>query len=374
MLFARKIKRSSPHALIMQRTIALLDIDYFYAQCELLRNPSLKGKPVVVIMPTIRENTGAVATCNYEARALKIRSGMSLSLAKKLSNVNTIFIKADKEYYKELSSKVFGLIDFYCSKVEQVSIDEAYLDLTNPQGFEKAVEACEKIKERIVSELGLTCSIGLSINKLIAKMASEEKKPDGLFIVQANEVDSFIEKMVVGKIHGLGPKSVSILKNEGISTVRELKTLKKSRLIELFGEARGSMFYDFAQGRDDREIDTNREKQQTSRMMTLKTDSSSIEEMDESLTLLCELVFNEVKKIKRVFLTCSIIIVTPKFETITKSKTLSEPIKSVEELKRVEKQLLEAFMDESLQKVRRLGVRVSNFSEDYGFQKKLFDY
>jgi DNA polymerase IV (archaeal DinB-like DNA polymerase) len=358
----------------MQRIIALLDIDYFYAQCELLRNPSLKGKPVVVIMPTIRENTGAVATCNYEARALKIRSGMSLSLAKKLSNVNTIFIKADKEYYKEMSSKVFGLIDFYCSKVEQVSIDEAYLDLTNPQGFEKAIESCEKIKERIVSELGLTCSIGLSINKLIAKMASEEKKPDGLFVVQASEVDSFIEKMSVGKIHGLGPKSAGILKNEGISTVRELKTLKKNKLIELFGEARGGMFYDFARGCDDREIDTNREKQQTSRMMTLKTDSSSIEEMEEALTLLCELVFNEVKKIKRVFLTCSIIIITPKFDTITKSKTLSEPIKSIEELKRVEKQLLEAFMCESLQKVRRLGVRVSNFSEDYGFQKKLFDF
>ena len=359
---------------VMQRIIALLDIDYFYAQCELLRNPALKEKPVVVIMPTIRENTGAVATCNYDARALKIRSGMSLSLAKKLASSETVFIKADKEYYKEISSKVFELIDFYCSKVEQVSIDEAYFDLTNPEGFEKAIEVCEKIKERVRSELGLTCSIGLSTNKLIAKMASEEKKPDGLFTVLAKEVDSFLAKKEVGKIHGLGPKSTSILKNKGIRVVSELKTLAKRELIELFGEAKGSSFYDFARGIDNREIDTNREKQQISRMMTLKTDSSSIEEMQEPLALLCELVFNEVKKLKRVFLTCSIIIITPKFETITKSKTIGEPIKSIDELVKIEKQLLELFMSESLQKVRRLGVRVSNFSEDYGFQKKLLDY
>jgi DNA polymerase IV (archaeal DinB-like DNA polymerase) len=357
----------------MQRVIALMDLDYFYAQCELIRNPALKGKPVVVTIPTIREGVGAVATCNYEARDLKIRSGMSLVLAKKLSNKETIFIKADKEYYKEMSSKVFELTDFFCSKVEQVSIDEAYLDLTNPEGFGKAKEICEKIKERIRNELGLTCSIGLSLNKLISKMASDEKKPDGLFVVLPEEVNKFLEKKKIRKLHGLGPKAEKILNAKNIETIKDLEQVTKKELIDLFGNSKGEMFFSFARGQDDREVNPNREKQQISRMMTLKKDTNQISDMKESLTLLCELVFNEIKKMKKNFKTCSLIVITSKRETITRSKTIDEKI-DLEQLMSIENKLLEDFLSESLQNVRRLGVRLSNFNEDYGFQKKLFDY
>lgn len=325
-------------------------------------------------MPTVRANTGAVATSNYEARKLKIRSGMSLSLAKKLSNEDTVFIKADKEYYQEISKKVFEVVDFFCEKVEQVSVDEAYLDLSNPNGFEDATEKCRKIKEKIRNEIGLTCSIGLSVNKLIAKMASEENKPDGLTIIKENEINSFISKKKVSALHGLGPKSEKKLMEKGVITISDLQKVSLQELIKLFGKAKGEMFYNFSRGIDNREINSNREKQQLSRMITLKKDTNNFEEIKESVFLLSELVFKEAKKINKNFKTCSIIIITNKFETITKSKTLDEPILNVEELKNIELELLQNYLNESLSQIRRIGVRVSNFGGEFGFQKKLFDF
>jgi DNA polymerase IV (archaeal DinB-like DNA polymerase) len=354
------------------KLIVLLDLDYFYAQAEQVRNPEIKNKAVVIVMPTVRGG-GAIATCNYKARELKIKSGMPLSLAKKLSNDETIFINADKNYYQELSKKVFDIVDFFCEKVEQVSIDEAYLDLTNPEGIEKAKEICKKIKERIRNDLSLTCSIGLSVNKLIAKMASDENKPDGLTIIEEKDVQSFISNKKVKEVYGLGPKSEKILEKKGISLVKEMQKLSVEELKELFGEAKGKQFHNFSRGIDDREVKENREKKQISRMMTLQKDSLSFEEIVPSLEILCGLVYNQTQKAKQSFKTCSLILITNKFETITKSKTLQSNI-SLEELKEVEKELLKEFLNSTLQLVRRVGVRVSNFEDSFGIQKKLLEF
>ncbi|MFA5763281.1 MAG: DNA polymerase IV [archaeon] len=354
------------------KIIALLDLDYFYAQCEQIRNPALKNKPVVIVMPTIRGG-GAIATCNYAARALKIKSGMGLALAKKLSNSETVFINADKEYYKELSDKVFDIVDFFCDNVEQVSIDEAYLELTNPEGFEKAVKICENIKSKIKSELSLTCSIGLSVNKLISKIASEEKKPDGFTKILPNQVDEFLLKKQVREIHGIGPKYGEILKENKIFTIKELRLVSVQKLIALFGNVKGEQFYNFAKGIDPREVQSNREKQQLSRMMTLQTDTLSFDEIKDTLDLLSSLVYNESKTLKKNFRTCSLIIITNKYETFTKSKT-SELTLDLNMLKEIEYVLLKDFLDESLQLVKRVGVRISNFDANYGTQKKLFDF
>ncbi len=354
------------------KIIALLDLDYFYAQCEQIRNPALKNKPVVIVMPTVRGG-GAIATCNYVARALKIKSGMGLSLAKKLSNSETVFINADKDYYKEISDKVFDIVDFFCDKVEQVSIDEAYLDLTNPEGFEKAVKICESIKSKIKSELSLTCSIGLSVNKLIAKLASEEKKPDGLTKVVPEQVDSFLLKKQVREIHGVGPKYGEIFNANKIFTIKELRLVSIQKLIDWFGNVKGEQFYNFAKGVDSREVQSNREKQQLSRMMTLKNDTLNFDEIKSTIDLLSSLVYNESKTIKKNFKTCSLIIITNKYETFTKSKTLELNL-DLNTLKEVEYSLLKDFLDESLQLVKRVGVRISNFDANYGTQKKLFDF
>jgi len=358
----------------MQRIIGLIDLDYFYAQCEILRKPQLRGKPVVIVMPSLRENSGAIATCNYEARALKIKSGMPLSLARKLSNPETVFINVDKEYYLDISKKVFEIVDFFCEKVEQVSVDEAYFDLSNPSGFEKAVETCAKIKQRIKSELGLTCSIGVSVNKLLAKMASSAKKPDGLFVIKLGMVNDFLGKQKVGALHGVGPKSEEIFSKHGVVVVNDIKKFSKSDLVLWFGEAIGSRFFDFAFGKDEREIEPNREKQQLSRMITMKQDSRDEVFIKQNIDFLCGLLYKEIHALKKRFKTVSLIVVTDKMDTLTKSRTKSEPVESLNNLLIIEYELLSDFLHESQSVVRRIGVRVSNFDEDTGFQQKLFEF
>ena len=356
----------------MQPAIALLDLDYFYAQCEELRKPEIVGKPIVIVMPSIRENSGAIATANYLAREMKIKSGMPLQLAKKLASKETVFINADKEYYSVLSSKVFEIVDFFCDKVEQVSIDEAYLDLTSPLGFEKAEDTCIKIKKKIKIEIGLTCSIGLSTNKFLAKLASKEKKPDGFFIIR-EKYERLLEKKKIRELFGVGPKFEKIFKSKGIHKIGDIKNHSKAEIIELFGEAKGEDFYNFAFGIDNRKVEPNREKQQVSRMITLKSDSREFETIFEEVKLLSDLVFNDASKTHKKFKTISLIIINSNFETITKSKTKTD-INSLEKLIALGEQLLREFLDESLSKVRRIGIRVSNFEEDKGLQQTLFDF
>ncbi|MFA6269393.1 MAG: DNA polymerase IV [archaeon] len=358
----------------MEKIIGLLDLDYFYAQCEIIRNPSLRGKPVVIVMPSLRENSGAIATCNYEARALKIRSGMPLGLAKKLASSETVFINADKPFYEEQSRKVFEVLDFFCEKIEQVSIDEAYFDLTNPSGYEKAKELCKKIKDRIRSQLSLTCSIGVGPNKLISKMASSIKKPDGLFVVMPLELSDFLSKQKVTSLFGVGPKTEEIFKKNGVVFVSDIKKFARVDLINWFGEAIGGRLYDFAFGKDEREIEPNREKQQLSRMMTIKQDSRDYDYIVTNLDFLSELLYKQIVELKKMFKTVSLVIVTERMDTVTKSKTSTQAISSLVELKEMGHDLLRVYLNESLSNVRRVGVRVSNFDEGAGFQKKLFDY
>ncbi|MFA6064293.1 MAG: DNA polymerase IV [archaeon] len=358
----------------MERIIALLDLDYFYAQAEIIRKPEFKGKPVVIVMPSLRENSGAIATCSYEARALKISSGMPLSLAQKLANKETVFINADKPYYEEISAKVFEIVDFFCEKVEQVSVDEAYFDLTNPSDYDKAIEICNKIKQRIKSELGLTCSIGLAPNKVIAKMAASMKKPDGFSVVKPNEVDSFLLKQKVSALHGVGPKTEEEFKKHNILLVADIKKFQRVDLISWFGEANGVKFYDFAFGKDDRSVEVNREKQQLSRMMTIKQDSREYEFVVQNIDFLSVLLYKEILELKKRFKTVSLIIVTDRMDTVTKSKTKLEPISSIEDLQEIVHNLLKEYLNETLSSVRRVGVRVSNFDENSGFQRKLFEF
>lgn len=358
----------------MDKIIGFLDLDYFYAQCEMQRNYAIRGKPVVIVMPSIRENSGAIATCNYEARALKIKSGMPLSLAKKLADSSTVFINADKAYYEEISEKVFEIVDYFCERVEQVSIDEAYFDLSNPSGYEKAVELSMKIKQRIKSELGLTCSVGIGPNKLISKMICSLKKPDGLGVIKPDEVDSFLSKQRATDLIGVGEKSEEEFKKHGVLMVSDIKKFNKRDLVLWFGEAIGSRFYDFAFGIDPRTIEPNREKQQLSRLMTIKEDSRDYDVVVLNVEFLVDLLYKQVLDLKKNFRTISLIVVTDKMETITKSRTKPGDIESIDELKETSKELLKSFLNESSAYIRRVGVKVSNFEENTGFQKKLFDY
>ncbi|MDD3159741.1 MAG: DNA polymerase IV [Candidatus ainarchaeum sp.] len=357
----------------MDKIIGLIDIDYFYAQCEIIKNPELKNKPVVIFVETIREGSGVVATSNYLARKLKISSGMPFSLAKRLADKNTVFIKSDKDYYEEISKKVFEIIDYFLENVEQVSIDEAYIDLTNNEGFDKSVEIVKKIKERIKSETGLTCSVGISFNKFLAKMASNEKKPDGLYVIKKPDYLNYLKNKPIDLLPGVGEKIKDNLNKIGVKQILDLNNKSLDELIVILGQAKAKTFFSFVNGVDDRLVISNREKQQISKLMTLKKDSLILEEILPTLYLMCDLISVEVNKSKKSFRTCSLIIINSKFETITKSKTINDFI-SVSKLKEIEYLLLKEYLDEYKFAIRRIGVKVSNFNIDFGAQKKLFEF
>ena len=184
-------------ALIMQaRIVLLVDLDYFFAQCEERRNPSIKDKPVVVCVYSGRtEDSGAVSTANYVARNYGVKSGISISLAKKkLKDVNAFFLPVDKKFYKEISDSIMDILRNYVDLFEQVSVDEAYLDVTQrtKENYQRAKQLAVAIKNDILIQQQLTCSIGVGPNKLVAKIAADIRKPDRLTVVKPEQVKSFL--------------------------------------------------------------------------------------------------------------------------------------------------------------------------------------
>ncbi|HLD78726.1 MAG TPA: DNA polymerase IV, partial [archaeon] len=228
------------------RIVLHVDLDSFYAQAEELRRPELRGKPVVIGMYSGRtETSGAVATANYPARKLGIHSGMNLATALRKADKETVFLKADRPYYLEVSGRVMDVFREFADAFEQVSIDEASLEVTERcnEDFSKAELLAKRLKEAIKRKEKLTCSVGIGPNKLLAKMAAGMRKPDGLTAVRPEGVDGFLEPLPVGKLYGLGPKSEEALAAIGVRTVKQLKALRLEKLTQLFGPAKGRWFF-----------------------------------------------------------------------------------------------------------------------------------
>jgi len=187
-------------------------------------------------------------------------------------------------------------------------------------------------------------------------------------------VESFLKNKNIREISGIGPKSEKKLNNLGVKTIGQLKELSKSDLIIAFGQLKGEQIYNFSRGQDTREINPNREKKQISRLITLKKDTLKFDEIIESIDFLCERVFNESLNIKKNFKTISIILIDVKNNAVSKSLTPLDEVNSLEKLKEVSAQLLRDVLKESMILFKRVGVRISNFDNDYGYQKKLFDF
>ncbi|MDH7555698.1 MAG: DNA polymerase IV, partial [Candidatus Methanosuratincola sp.] len=236
-----------------RRVILLADLDYFYSQAEELRNPSLRGKPVVVCVYSRRtEESGVVATANYEARRYGLRSGMPIALAKKrLSGADPVFLPVDFAYYKEVSERVIRIIKEYSDQLEQVGLDEAYLDVSDRvEDYVEAEQLAKEIKRRVLQEAGLKLTVGAGPNKIIAKMASDAAKPDGLMVIRPEAVESFIGPLPVDKIPGVGKKTAERLERMGIKTVQDLARFDPVRLVDEFGESLGAYLHAASRGED----------------------------------------------------------------------------------------------------------------------------
>jgi len=247
-------------------------MDAFFAAVEVLDNPSLKGKPVIVGGPTSR---GVVSTASYEARGFGVHSAMPIFEAKEKCPQG-IFLPVRKDRYEEVSRKVVDILKDFTPLLEQVSIDEAYLDVTGCEALlGGADEIARHIKARIAEETGLTCSIGIAPNKFLAKVASDMHKPDGLTILSTDEVGSFLSRLPVEKIPGVGKRTLEGLRHYGIKTVGDLKRFNKEGLLKGFRKF-GLRLYELARGIDNSPVVPFREVKSISSEETLQLDTDDL--------------------------------------------------------------------------------------------------
>jgi DNA polymerase IV (archaeal DinB-like DNA polymerase) len=363
---------------MQNRVIMLADFDYFFAQCEELRNPQIKDKPVVVGVYSGRtEESGAVSTSNYIARKFGVKSGMPLFLAKrKLEGTDPVFFKVDHEYYDQISDRIMQIFRTYATSLEQVSVDEAYLDVTEQVegSFEKAREYAQRIKADVKVQVGITFSIGVGPNKLVAKIACDSQKPDGLTIIQPPDAKDFLAPLSVDRLLGVGKKTTLRMEQMGIKTINDLAKYDCQRLIEVFGKVMGIYFHNAANAVDNEPVQEQGEAESISKIGTLKQDTHDLEFITQKTDELTEFVFKEVTEKGYSFKTVSIYSVMVDLTSKSRSITLDQPAKDKETITRNVRMLFEKFLSESPLDIRRVGVRVSAFSKEAPQQKQLTSF
>lgn len=362
---------------LQDRIIMLVDLDYFFAQIEELRNPMLKGKPVVVGMYSGRtKESGAVSTANYVARKYGVKSGMPLFLAKrKLEGCGAVFLPVDYEYYKQFSDRLMQIFRGYADVFEQVGIDEAYLDVTSKVhgNFDEAKTLVEQMKADVKRQMGVTFSVGIGPNKLVAKIASDEHKPDGVTLVR-DEVTDFLQALPVDRLLGIGRKTAKTMDTLGIKTIGDLAEFSVQRLIEVFGKTLGIYFHNAANGVDDEPVQEAGEAESISRIGTLKENSRDLEFILQKADELMGDVYAELSQKHLSFRQVSIFAFMSDLSVRNRSKTFEQPTTDLETLRTLVRELFGKFLTESDLEVRRIGVKVSGFVKEELGQKQLTSY
>lgn len=369
----------------MSRIIAHLDMDAFFASVEERDHPRFKGKPIVVGSdPENGKGRGVVSTANYLARSYGIHSAMPISRAWELSEKArkdgkpaAVFIGGSFRHYAESSGKIFKIVGRFVSSFEQSSVDEGYLDLSFTGNYEKARELAKKIQREIKLKEKLTCSIGIGPNKLIAKIASDIKKPAGLTVVEDDGVESFLGPLSIRRIPGIGPKTEMILNKKGIQTVKDLKKFSEEELQKILGKPRrrgsrsrlqrtsgwGATLYEKVRGIDDSPIAEFEPAKSIGEQETFRTDSLDLNFITERIKVLAGAVFERFKKSGlKSFRTITVVVRLSNFETKNRSYTASEPIFDLATLQFEVLKLLYPFFDkrENPQKkrIRLVGVKI----------------
>lgn len=335
------------------KLIALVDMDYFFAQCEELRKPELNGRPVAVCMFTAPER-GAISSANYVARKLGAKVGMPVSIAKLQVN-DLITLPVDMSYYSSLSSKIMHALIAQYGKVEVASIDEAYVEF-DASSYEEATRVGSGIKDLVLNTTGIKCTVGIGQNKLIAKMACDSTKPNGLRVVMPEESAEFIEKSSLNSIPYIGSKTVERLRVLGCNTVDDARKLSAEQLESEFGRKKGIFIYNALRGIDERPLQTNRVRKEYEKFATLghKDPFNLIDELAAALFLkLSGIKFQEI----------GVIIIYEDMTVRTKAKTLKFFANSIDQLKAEGRQLFKEILALDDRKVRRIGLRVTKLKQ-----------
>lgn len=341
----------------LKRKIIHVDMDAFYASVEQRDFPELRGKALAV--GGSPDGRGVVATASYEARKYGVRSAMSSRVALQLCP-HLVFTRPRFDVYKDVSVKIRAIFNRFTDLIEPLSLDEAYLDVTEDKlGIGSAIEIAKAIKSAIQEELGLTASAGVSTNKFIAKIASDFHKPDGLTFIGPSKIIPFLEQLPIEKFFGVGKVTAQKMKGYGIHTGFDLKQFSEHDLTRKFGKS-GKFFYHMVRGEDNRAVKTNRISKSVGIEDTFETDMRDRKEMITEFTSLCEKLEKRLSGRSKEGRTVTIKIKFSDFTQITRSKTAAYYISSADDVFAL---VLELFgkVDTEDRRVRLLGVTLSNF-------------
>ena len=354
----------------MERRIVHVDMDAFFAAIEQRDNPSLKGKPVIIgADPKGGRGRGVVSTCSYEARKFGVRSAMPISEAWRRCP-RGVFLPPDFHKYEEASGKIRQAFFEFTPDVEQVSIDEAFLDITRSAHlFGGPTETCRRIKARVRELTGLSCSVGLAPTKMAAKIASDLKKPDGLVEVREAGLRAFLAPLDISKLWGLGPKTAALLRERGVNTVGELAAAGPEQLSGLGSQ--GPALRALALGEDQREVREDGETKSVGNETTFETDTGDALEIKQSLLALADKVSSRLREAGLKGRTVTLKLRLEGFETYTRARTLALSTNYADIIAREVLALYAAF-DRGRKRVRLLGVKVSGLMPA-GERESLFE-
>ena len=343
----------------MERIILHLDMDAFFAQVEERENPQFRGKPIIVgADPKEGRGRGVVSSASYSARKFGIGSALPISKAYELCP-EAIFLPVSMELYQKVSENIMEIIKKYSKVWEIAGLDEVYLDISFLKSYKGAKLLAEKLKKEILEKEKLTSTIGIGPNKLIAKIASEKGKPNGLLIIKPNQIKKFLELLDIEDLPGIGPKTAEKLRAIGINKIKELKKLSKIKLKNMFGVV-GGTFYERVRGIDETLVSSEEIIKSIGKEHTFDRDTRDPEIIFKTFEEIIKDVYGELISNNFSFKTITVICRFSGFETHTKSKTLNEQTNDFKIIKREATKLLLKFLIENPKLIRLIGLRVSS--------------
>jgi DNA polymerase IV len=350
----------SEDARMSQRSIMHVDLDAFFVAVEQVLNPELKGKPVVVGGKS--DQRGVVATASYEARRFGLHSGMPLVTARRLCP-QAIFIPGNFPEYRAASKKFMAILADFSPFLQPMGLDEAYLDVTGFESLHGSIrEMAVKIKRRVNADLGLVASIGIASCKVVAKVASDESKPDGLIEVPPGREASFLAPLDIGKLPGAGKKTEEFLHRSGIRTIGDLARISRQSIQTRFG-AFGELLHDYANGIDNRAVEPPGEAKSISRETTFQEDTRDMTFLSAILRHQAEKVGADLRRSRKQARCIGIKVRDSGFNTITRHRTLLQVTDADQTIFEVGLDLLEKAMAGNRKPLRLIGIEVSNLGE-----------
>jgi DNA polymerase IV len=337
------------------RKILHVDMDAFFASVEQRDNPELRGKPIVV--GGRPEQRGAVAAASYEARKYGIHSAMPSRVAVQKCK-HLIFVQGRFDAYRQVSRQIHAVFARFTDLIEPVSLDEAYLDVTENKIDEPSAQAiARQIKQQILAETQLTASAGVSYNKFLAKMASGLDKPDGLSLIHPRDADVFISQLAIEKFHGIGPATAAKMHELGIQSGTDLKERSEAELVKHFGKV-GRHYYSIARGIDTREVNPNRIRKSIGAEKSFFPDLSDRVKITNELRAICDQVEHRLSAHNQSGHTLTLKIKYADYHQITRSRTISDRITGVDVIYEIARELLEQNLEPD-RDVRLLGVAIA---------------